>query len=51
MKEKLISFKERISWLDSPYEVSIASKLARWIVVSLSVNDEITDLHNPFESS
>ena len=27
MKEKLISFKERRSWLDSPYEVSIMSKL------------------------
>ena len=27
MKEKLISFKERISWLDSPCEVSIMSKL------------------------
>ena len=27
MKEKLIWFKERISWLDSPCEVSIMSKL------------------------
>ena len=28
-KKKLISFKEDISWLDSPCEVSITSKLAR----------------------
>ena len=51
MKEKLISFKERISCLDSSYEVSIASKLARQLAVCLLINDEITDSCNPFESS
>ena len=49
MKEKLISFKERISCLDFPCEVSITSKLAHYLAVCLSINDEITDLLNPFE--
>ena len=50
MKEKLISFKDRISILDFPCEVSITIKLARWLADCLSINDEITDSRNPFES-
>ena len=51
MKDKLISFKERISCLDSPCEVSIMSRLARLHTDYLSINNEITDSRNPFESS
>ena len=51
MNEKLISFKEHISLLDSPCEVFITIKLARQHAVCLSTNDEINGSRNSFESS
>ena len=51
MRKKLTSFKERSSWLDAPSEAAMASKLPRCYLICLSINGEITDSHNLFESS